>query len=144
LSSTAFLRRKLDPETSISIPVPTRVFHRASDYSHAPEYALPVLRSQLGQEARGGVRTAAGFGGLDGRFADSPEVPAAYVQVPKAGNKDVVQTLDAAKHPCANLRRFLNYFNLCLGNKFRTMESARMKNPLCHTVRSIKESLLDS
>jgi Phage integrase family len=29
------LLRKLDPETSISIPVPTRLFHRGSDYSHA-------------------------------------------------------------------------------------------------------------
>src|ERR1700722_5467690 len=28
------LLRKLDPETSISIPVPTRFFHRGSDYSH--------------------------------------------------------------------------------------------------------------
>src|ERR1700722_8528739 len=28
------LLRKLDPETSISIPVPTRLFHRGSDYSH--------------------------------------------------------------------------------------------------------------
>ena len=30
-------------------------------------------------------------------------------------------------------RRFLNYINLCLGNKFRTLQSARMKNPLCRT-----------
>ena len=28
------LLRKLDPETSISTPVPTRLFHRGSDYSH--------------------------------------------------------------------------------------------------------------
>jgi hypothetical protein len=27
--------------------------------------------------------------------------------------------------------RFFNYINLCLGNKFRTIHSKRMKNPLC-------------
>jgi hypothetical protein len=51
----------------------------------------------------------------------------------KAGKLDIVQTFDPSKHHGANLRRFLNYINLCLGNKFRTMHSARMKNPLCRT-----------
>ena len=30
-----------------------------------------------------------------------------------------------------NSARFFNYINLCLGNKFRTIYSKRMKNPLC-------------
>jgi hypothetical protein len=51
----------------------------------------------------------------------------------KAGKEDIVQTFDPSKHHGANLRRFLNYINLCLGNKFRTMQSARTKNPLCRT-----------
>jgi hypothetical protein len=49
----------------------------------------------------------------------------------KAGKEDIVQTFDPCKHHGANVRRFLNYINLCLGNKFRTMQSARTKNPLC-------------
>jgi hypothetical protein len=51
----------------------------------------------------------------------------------KAGNEDIVQTFDPSRHYGANLRRFLNYINLCVGNKFRTMHSARTKNPLCRT-----------
>lgn len=51
----------------------------------------------------------------------------------KAGKEDIVQTFDPAKHHGANVHRFLNYINLCLGNKFRTMQSARTKNPLCRT-----------
>jgi hypothetical protein len=51
----------------------------------------------------------------------------------KAGKEDIVQTFDPTRHYGANLRRFLNYINLCLGNRFRTMQSARMKNPLCRT-----------
>jgi hypothetical protein len=49
----------------------------------------------------------------------------------KAGREDIVQTFDPSRHHGANVRRFLNYINLCVGNKFRTMQSARMKNPLC-------------
>ena len=49
----------------------------------------------------------------------------------KAGKQDVVQTFDPCKHHGANSARFFNYINLCLGNRFRTMQSARMKNPLC-------------
>ena len=49
----------------------------------------------------------------------------------EAGKKDVVQTFDPLKHYGANEARFRNYINLCLGNKFRTMYSTRMKNPVC-------------
>jgi hypothetical protein len=48
-----------------------------------------------------------------------------------AGNEDIVQTFDPHKHYGANSARFFNYINLCLGNKFSTIRSARMKNPLC-------------
>jgi hypothetical protein len=48
----------------------------------------------------------------------------------KAGKQDVVQTFDPRKHHGANSARFFNYINLCLANKFRSMQSARMKNPL--------------
>jgi hypothetical protein len=49
----------------------------------------------------------------------------------EAGKEDIVQTFDPRKHHGANQARFQNYINLCLGNKFRTMHSKRMKNPLC-------------
>jgi hypothetical protein len=49
----------------------------------------------------------------------------------KAGKQDVVQTFDPRKHHGANSARFFNYINLCLANKFRSMQSARMKNPIC-------------
>ena len=49
----------------------------------------------------------------------------------EAGKEDVVQTFDPCKHHGANSARFFNYINLCLGNKFRTIYSKRMKNPLC-------------
>jgi hypothetical protein len=51
----------------------------------------------------------------------------------KAGKQDIVQTFDPSRHHGASVRRFLNYINLCLGNRFRTMQSVRMKNPLCRT-----------
>ena len=35
------------------------------------------------------------------------------------------------KHYGASSARFFNYINLCLANKFRSMHSRRMKNPLC-------------
>jgi hypothetical protein len=50
-----------------------------------------------------------------------------------AGKQDIVQTFDPHKHHGANAARFFNYINLCLGNKFRTIHSKRMKNPLCRT-----------
>ena len=49
----------------------------------------------------------------------------------EAGKGDVVQTFDPAKHHGANAARLFNYINLCLENKFRTMRSTRLKNPLC-------------
>jgi hypothetical protein len=49
----------------------------------------------------------------------------------EAGKEDVVQTFDPHRHHGANSARFFNYINLCLGNRFRTMHSARMKNPVC-------------
>jgi len=42
-----------------------------------------------------------------------------------------VQTFDPQKHHGANAARFFNYINLCLGNRFRTMHSSWMKNPIC-------------
>ena len=44
-----------------------------------------------------------------------------------------MQTFDPAKHHGANQPRFLNYINLCLANKFRTMRSKRRKDAMCHT-----------
>ncbi len=49
----------------------------------------------------------------------------------EAGKQDIVQTFDPHKHHGANSARFFNYINLCLANKFRSMQSARMKNPIC-------------
>jgi len=51
----------------------------------------------------------------------------------EAGKEDIVQTFDPHKHHGANQARFFNYINLCLGNKFRTIHSKRMKNPLCRS-----------
>jgi len=49
----------------------------------------------------------------------------------ETGKEDVVQTFDPYKHFGANSARFFNYINLCLGNKFTTIYSKRLKNPLC-------------
>jgi hypothetical protein len=49
----------------------------------------------------------------------------------ETGKEDVVQMFDPHKHFGANSARFFNYINLCLGNKFRTIYSKRLKNPLC-------------
>ena len=51
----------------------------------------------------------------------------------EAGKEDIVQTFDPAKHHGANQARFLNYINLCLANKFRTIHSKRRKDAMCHT-----------
>jgi len=51
----------------------------------------------------------------------------------EASKEDVVQTFDPAKHHGANQARFLNYINLCLANKFRTIHSKRRKDAMCHT-----------
>lgn len=42
-----------------------------------------------------------------------------------------MQTFDPHKHYGANSARFFNYINLRLRNKFSTMRSAGMKNPIC-------------
>src|SRR5580700_11887124 len=39
------LLRKLDPETSISIPIPTRLFHHRSDYSRPPGISIHMPRN---------------------------------------------------------------------------------------------------
>jgi len=49
----------------------------------------------------------------------------------EAGKHDIVETFDADKHYGANQSRFLSYINLCLANKFRTLQSKRMKDALC-------------
>jgi hypothetical protein len=49
----------------------------------------------------------------------------------EAGKKDIVATFDPLRHYGANEARFRNYINLCLMNKFRTMQSKRMKDALC-------------
>lgn len=49
----------------------------------------------------------------------------------EAGKQDIVQTFDPHKHYGASSARFFNYINLCLGNRFTTMRSARMKNAIC-------------
>jgi hypothetical protein len=48
----------------------------------------------------------------------------------EAGKEHIVQTFDPSRHYGANLRRFLNYINLCLANKFRSLHSKRMKDAL--------------
>ena len=51
----------------------------------------------------------------------------------EAGKVDIVETFDADKHFGANEPRFLNYINLCLANKLRTLQSKRMKDALGRT-----------
>ena len=51
----------------------------------------------------------------------------------EGGKEDIVQTFDPAKHHGANQPRFLNYVNLCLANKFRTIHSKRRKDAMCHS-----------
>jgi len=50
----------------------------------------------------------------------------------EAGKKDVIQTFDPFKQYGASERRFRNYINFCLGNKFRTVGSKFSRNPLSH------------
>jgi len=49
----------------------------------------------------------------------------------EAGKQDIISTFDPLRHYGANEARFRNYINLCLANKFRTMQSKRMKDALC-------------
>ena len=62
----------------------------------------------------------------------------------EAGKEDIVQTFDPAKHHGANHPRFLNYINLCLANKFRTIHSKRRKDALCQTRNLSLTGQLDS
>jgi hypothetical protein len=48
----------------------------------------------------------------------------------EAGKDDVIQTFDPVKHYGANQARFQSYINLCLTNKFRSLQSKRMKDAL--------------
>lgn len=57
----------------------------------------------------------------------------------QSGKRDVVQTFDPHKHYGANSARFFNYVNLCLGNRFKTMHSTRMKNPICRPWQPVVE-----
>jgi glucose dehydrogenase len=57
-------------------------------------------------------------------------LPAARVQVPKAGKEDIVQTFDPVRHYGASQSRFLTYISLCLANKLRTMHSKHVKDAL--------------
>jgi len=61
----------------------------------------------------------------------------------EAGKEDIVQTFDPNKHYGASQPRFFNYINLCLGNKFKTLHSARMKNPLCFSGNVSLTTLID-
>jgi hypothetical protein len=51
----------------------------------------------------------------------------------KVGKEDIVQTFDPVRHYGASQPRFLNYINLCLANKFRTMCSKRITDALGRT-----------
>ncbi|HWY09656.1 MAG TPA: hypothetical protein VNY24_22540 [Candidatus Acidoferrales bacterium] len=62
----------------------------------------------------------------------------------EAGNDDIIQTFDPAKHYGANEARFRNYVNLCLMNKFRTMYSRRMKDALCRPNKLSIDGTLES
>ena len=48
----------------------------------------------------------------------------------EAGKEDIIQTFDPHKHYGANQARFQHYVNLCLRNKFRSLQSSRMKDAL--------------
>jgi hypothetical protein len=48
----------------------------------------------------------------------------------ESGKVDVIQTFDPFKQYGASQRRFLNYINFCLHNKFRTVGSKFGRNPL--------------
>ncbi len=49
----------------------------------------------------------------------------------KAGCADVVETFNPYQQYGASERRFRNYINFCLANKFNTVQSKRQKNPVC-------------
>ncbi len=47
----------------------------------------------------------------------------------EAGKEDIVQTFDPHKHYGANSARFFNYINLCLANKFRSIQFETDEEP---------------
>lgn len=49
----------------------------------------------------------------------------------KEGCADVVETFNPYQQYGASERRFRNYINFCLANKFNTVQSKRQKNPVC-------------
>jgi hypothetical protein len=49
----------------------------------------------------------------------------------EAGATDVVETFDPVKQYGASEKRFRNYINMCLANRFNTIMSKRSKNPVC-------------
>lgn len=48
----------------------------------------------------------------------------------RAAKQDVIQTFDPFRQFGASLPRFLNYVNRCLANRFRTIHTEHMRNPL--------------
>lgn len=48
-----------------------------------------------------------------------------------AGCTDVIETFDPVKQYGASEKRFRNYVNNCLSNRFNTIMSKRSKNPVC-------------
>lgn len=47
------------------------------------------------------------------------------------GCSDVIETFNPYQQYGASERRFRNYINFCLANKFNTVQSKRQKNPVC-------------
>jgi hypothetical protein len=47
------------------------------------------------------------------------------------GCQDVIETFNPLQQYGASERRFRNYINFCLANKFNTVQSKRQKNPVC-------------
>lgn len=47
------------------------------------------------------------------------------------GCQDVIETFNPYQQYGASERRFRNYINFCLANKFNTVQSKRAKNPVC-------------
>lgn len=48
-----------------------------------------------------------------------------------SGCSDVIETFNPLQQYGASERRFRNYINFCLANKFNTVQSKRQKNPVC-------------
>src|SRR5271157_890654 len=48
-----------------------------------------------------------------------------------SGCSDVIETFNPLQQYGASERRFRNYVNFCLANKFNTVQSKRQKNPVC-------------